>query len=241
MKPLLFAASLGIFSVPAFSALVVTSENFDGKGTVPGTGGNANHMFQVTDWTESNATDGSYLDFGLISGNGAYVGGGQTNDANSLTPGLSGAGYFYQIIGTRGALTSANSLLNVTGVNFKRNNGQHAGLVISLYRAPNATVNQADGTAISSVAGATLVGSFTNTSSYTAANGAAPSFNYNFDLSSVADDDQLILHFRSTGANNGSGGVIAYTDTLNMALVPEPSAALLGGFGLLTLLRRRCR
>ena len=51
----------------------------------------------------------------------------------------------------------------------------------------------------------------------------------------------LLAGFGSTGAGNGLDSTLnqAFFDNVRLTIVPEPSAALLGGLGMLALLRRR--
>lgn len=224
MKSLIsFAVFFAVLaSLPA--ALTLTSENFTGKGGNPSGG----HWFSITGWTESNTTINSFADFGLGTGSSAINdAGGDPN--TTVTPGIGPDGYLYASIGTRGNLLADTSALNITGVNyFRAAAGQGAPLVISIYSAPSGAFAPPDGTAIGA-SGATLL------SSQTFGSGTATqSFNLNFSLAGIGADENIIVHF-----SKGTGGSFAYVDTLTFALVPEPSAALFGGLGMLALLRRR--
>jgi hypothetical protein len=68
----------------------------------------------------------------------------------------------------------------------------------------------------------------------TVGGGGFTTFRYDIEFTAAADDD-LTLTF---GAISGSGGG-AFLAGYTVAIVPEPSTALLGGLGLLALLRRR--
>jgi MYXO-CTERM domain-containing protein len=81
----------------------------------------------------------------------------------------------------------------------------------------------------------TSLGSFDVNASTTP--GASVSFSQMIDVSAVAADARIFL--RISNLNTQNPGQSAFVDNLSIVSVPEPSAALLGGLGMLALLRRR--
>jgi hypothetical protein len=70
-----------------------------------------------------------------------------------------------------------------------------------------------------------------------ATSGIGTSTNVNFTGS--VTDDELLIRFIAVGPVGGTGNVHVESLVFNGSVIPEPATALLGGLGLLTLLRRR--
>lgn len=70
------------------------------------------------------------------------------------------------------------------------------------------------------------------------ATGASVNFTYNNTLGSLVGDT-VALRISGAGTTNDGGVNTAWVDNISVTAIPEPSAALLGGLGLLALLRRR--
>jgi hypothetical protein len=69
----------------------------------------------------------------------------------------------------------------------------------------------------------------------TVAFGAGDAFTYNIRVTTTAATDDLSLTFSSVSGSTGGALFSGYT----VAAIPEPASALLGGLGMLALLRRR--
>jgi hypothetical protein len=66
----------------------------------------------------------------------------------------------------------------------------------------------------------------------------AGAFNFSYTATALDDGDPLVLLLRAPAVGGGQasrGGL----DNIQLSVIPEPSAALLGGLGLLALVRRR--
>jgi hypothetical protein len=57
--------------------------------------------------------------------------------------------------------------------------------------------------------------------------------------SQLGEDIKITLRADFNGSDGGAGAIATAFDNVRFEVIPEPSAALLGGLGLLALLRRR--
>lgn len=220
----------------ASAAVSITNGDFN-TGASPGGGVNQD----VGSWFER--TNGApNLIYTEYTYNGADVGAGGTNYVLGLGMGsgplVSTIGYIYQNIGTFDAGTTGFTL-NFTGI---RRGTATTGIAGS-FTGVNATIYVGtgfagvDGTDIASSSLASF-GSGSQAASVISTPGAFGSAAYSFTISNNTDsfntgDDVWIRLER------GTSGQEAFLDNLTVTAVPEPSAALLGGLGMLALLRRR--
>ena len=175
--------------------------------------------FTVTSWFESTTTPNQYIDW-LFKSNSTIVG-----NATNLLAFSTTSGWVYQQIGTY----TVGEQIGFSGTLYDRSyDSVNKGITIELY----------SGDFLGAADGLTLVGAgrtLLDTEIISAPDNNAGTVNFNVTLNSGnlgTAGTQLWL--RITPSALGSE---AFID--NLAVVPEPSAALLGGIGALVLLRRR--
>jgi hypothetical protein len=175
-------------------------------------------VFTVTSWFESTTTPDLYIDW-LFKSNSTIVG-NATNLLAFSTP----SGWVYQQIGTY----TVGEQIGFSGTIYDRTLSVPKGITIELYSGNH--LGAADGSTLVG-AGRTLLD--TEIISAPGANGGSVNFNVTLDSGNLGTaGTQLWLRITPN-----AGGGEAFID--NLAVVPEPSAALLGGIGALVLLRRR--
>lgn len=168
-------------------------------------------------------TSGGSWTFG---GGGWLFAAGNTDGGNGVAS--STADYFNFTLTTPGTET-----LSLTSLTFDYGVGTNStGITSNFYYAVFASVNGG---------GFSQIGTTFNTGSLNMTQNATNNLGVQTtDLSSIigADSVELRVWVSSTTANGGAGSLFKNI-TVNGAVVPEPSAALLGGLGMLALLRRR--
>ncbi|MEX1048735.1 MAG: autotransporter-associated beta strand repeat-containing protein [Akkermansiaceae bacterium] len=173
---------------------------------------------------------------GTLGGSGSVIGG--INVSGILAPGNSieslgggalsfttGSTYAYEIntADFNGDLTYSSGGLDIAG-----------GTILTL-------TDLASSTALAADSKLTLI------SSVEAWNGGLFSYDAGAGLTTLADDSTFTLganqwrfnYNDTSGGSNFTGDQTGATNFVTMTVIPEPSAALLGGLGLLVLLRRR--
>jgi hypothetical protein len=174
-------------------------------------------VFSVTSWFESSTTADAYIDW-LFKSNSTIVG-NATNLLAFSTP----SGWVYQQIGTY----TVGEQIGFSGTIYDRTLSVPRGITIELYSGNH--LGAADGSTLVG-AGRTLLD--TESISAPVGNGSSVNFNVTLDSGNLGTaGTQLWLRITPTGTGE------VFID--NLAVVPEPSAALLGGIGALVLLRRR--
>jgi hypothetical protein len=174
--------------------------------------------FTVTSWFESTTTPDLYIDW-LFKSNSTIVG-----NATNLLAFSTTSGWVYQQIGTY----TAGEQIGFSGTIYDRTVSAPGGITIELY----------SGDYGSAADGSTLVGAttFLDAKSISAPGTNGGSVNFNVTLDSGNDGTAGTQLWLRITPNDNAGGEV-FID--NLAVVPEPSAALLGGIGALVLLRRR--
>jgi hypothetical protein len=178
---------------------------------------NNSFVFTVDSWFESTTTPDLYIDW-LYKNSGGFSG-NATNLLAFSTP----SGWVYQQIGTY----TVGEQIGFSGTLHDRFSSNPKGITIDLYSGDYGSA--ADGSTLVG-AGRTLLD--TEIISAPGTDGGSVNFNVTLDSGNLGTaGTQLWLRITP----NGTGEV--FID--NLAVVPEPSAALLGGIGALVLLRRR--
>lgn len=232
--PALLAAALLAPAGSASAALAITNGSF---GTV-NTGGstvNGGGWFEstVNTWAESSWANPISYPAAFTTPNGVAL----------LMDSLNDGSYVYQSLGTLEAGTT--SILLSADFLQKSDSGNNS-VRFDLFSG-NSFIG-ANGTDIFNAAGVTNRGNITLTAAQqgltagggdtTRANGVSIG---SFDVSSLSAGSQLWLRITDAADgidDSGSGGDLMM-DNLALTAVPEPSAALLAGLGMLALLRRR--
>ena len=259
MRNLLFHAAVAIgAALHASGALTVTNGDFETDDVANNTEGNT---VDVSGWFEINPS-GAWYEWikdsdGLAGGAGNNWGAFSGNSA-----GAAGDLFFHQSIGT---LSAGTGLISISGVTSDRGDragtGRHAAIIqVSLWFDDGSAV-LADGTALDGTTGLTSIGAMTVGASaggaFTPQSGAldidlttldpagqtlSEAWEMDFDVSGtgIAEGDTVYLQLRYFDSDTVNSRSEAFFDDIAVTeRVPEPSVALLGGLGLLGLIRRR--
>ncbi len=222
----------------------------------------------ITGWSESGPTTAyrewirDDADHGAPFGGAGGAGIAENNNWAAFSGNASGALYIHQTIGT---LSAGIGIIKVAGVTSDRGDragtGRHAAIVQVGLWYDNGTAMTGDGTGLHDTTGLTEIGTMTVGASvggdFTDINGNAP----DIDLTTLDPAGQNLseaweMDFDLAGTGIGPGATVhlqfqyydastesrseAFFDNIAVSeVVPEPSVALLGGLGLLGLLRRR--
>ena len=229
------ASALALFTPSAFAALAITNGDFETGG-----GDNVNDVTGWFDYSTGGFWEGAWqTNNGGITPNGTNVvvisSFGATSDPFS-------GQYLYQGIGTADGASSVT-----IGFDFGAPNddpgGRTLGMTVGIYAYDGVgTFAAGDGVSIYAASqtagsGVTLLSSNSDTQLVTTGvDGLIGSYEVTLGLSG-AGAQQLFLGFNNYAPVGGDSWPVLD----NIAIVPEPSAALLGGLGVLGLLRRRRR
>lgn len=234
-----FISILGIAlsATAAHAAITVTNGNFEtGTGNnlddVSGWFDNSNGTFWQGTWPTNN-TAISPNDTGVVV-LGSYESGAVQNTA-SANP-LVG-NYLYQSIGTVGLGETGLNVNFDFGAPDDDGGGRTLGITVAVYAYDGLGGFTADNnTSLVGASGVTLLDSESFTLASTGVDGLIASYLAALDVSG-AGTQELFLSFNNyRPANTESWSVL---DNVTVAAIPEPSAALLGGLGMLALIRRR--
>jgi hypothetical protein len=140
----------------------------------------------------------------------------------------------YQSIGTNSESLATIALQFDVGSFTDAGGLRNLGVTFSLYQS-DGSFSGADNANIVGAVGVTLIDSFSVTTGDIAAGAMVPGLTGSLDLATANTTGELFLHITNFAA--GTGEPWAAVD--NLVVVPEPSTALLGGIGVLALLRRR--
>ena len=222
------AFTLALVTPSAFAALTLTNGNFSAD---------VSQTNNVTGWYDRGTTGAWYESTWAgpnVSPNGTSVLG--------LSYMSSTTNWAYQSIGSKSAgdtsMTVGFDVGSFTDAGVKRD----LGVTISLYKS-DGTFVPADNTDVAGASGITLVGSYSIMSDGVSGAGLNPGQMVTglttgaFDLTGVSATDVLYLRLVNYAGDTGEPWVAV--DNVTITAVPEPGAALLGGLGLLALLRRR--
>jgi MYXO-CTERM domain-containing protein len=228
---------ISCLSPAAFGALILTNGDFQ-------TGG-GNNVDNVTDWLDYNS--GSFwhgawqTDASAITPNATMVAVLGSNDNSGTTQSTMSAdvnvgSYIYQSIGTADGATSLQINFDF-GQPDDDNGGRTLGMTVGVYAYDGlGGFSAADSTDIYGASGVTFLGAQSFT--YDSVNLDDQIFAQIATISlSGAGSQELFLRFNNyRPADTQSWSVI---DNIAITPIPEPGAVLLGGLGLLGLLRRR--
>lgn len=233
------ALLLGLLSASPVSAAITLTENFD-TAAAPASADLVQGFFSsITGWGESaTGTTGGFNDFIGTTTSGTTTATFTPFGGTGATPGISTVGYLYRELGTLGGDTS----ITIGGVNYNRSRApsttptsQFNTLRFELFSLDAASTFTFEESGNDILGIGTSLGSFDVNASTTP--GASVSFSQMIDVSAVAADARIFLRISNPGTQNGTQA--AFVDNLSIVSIPEPSAALLGGLGMLALLRRR--
>lgn len=223
------AFTLALASPSAFAALTLTNGNFEADAT---------QTNNVTGWYDLGTT-GAWWE-------STWAGPNVSPNSTSVL-GLSYAygitNWAYQSIGTKSAGDTSMTVGLDVGSFTDATVNRDLGVTISLYKS-DGTFVPADNTDVAGASGVTLVGSYSiipNVAPGTMVTGLTTS---PFDLTGVSVTDVLYLRFINYSATPSDPWTSpnqpwTAVDNVTLNVIPEPRAALLGGLGLLVLLRRR--
>ncbi|MCB1133907.1 MAG: hypothetical protein KDN05_22500, partial [Verrucomicrobiae bacterium] len=148
-----------------------------------------------------------------------------------------------------GTASSNDPQLKINGTNFTVGAGETWDYIEFRVRetqneAPSGTVNVFNATGLVVVVNATAPPAVTWSSRFTAVDSGDGFFTVTLDISSlvaVAISDLRVdpIGGAASNSNSETNGNTFEVDYIRLHAVPEPAAALLGGIGLLSLLRRR--
>jgi MYXO-CTERM domain-containing protein len=237
MKKLFIPLSCIALSATATNAaLTVTNGNFE-------TGG-GNNIDNVTSWNDYNSSfwHGAWVtNASAITPNGTNVVVLGSNDNSATTiatisANVNDGSYLYQSIGTAAGATSLQVNFDF-GQPDDDNGGRTLGMTVGIYAYDGlGGFTAADNTDVRGASGVSFLGAQSFT--YNSVNLNDQIFAQIATISlSGAGTQELFLRFNNyRPANTQSWSVI---DNVTITPIPEPAAALLGGLGLLGLLRRR--
>jgi hypothetical protein len=216
------AFTLALATPSAFAALTITNGDFSADATLTN---------NVTGWFDRGTT-GQYWESTWagpdVSPNGTSVLGLSWNG---------GPNWAYQSIGTKSTGDSSMTVGFDVGSFTDAGGNRDLGVTFSLYKSDGSFV-PADNTDVAGASGITLVGSYDIMSSGVAPGAMVTGLTTgSFDLSGVTTSDALYLRVVNYAGTTGEPWTAV--DNITMTVIPEPGAALLGGLGLLALLRRR--
>jgi hypothetical protein len=251
-RNLIMAATLASFTVGANAATVLYSENFDGEGTAgnayddgttPETNVGSISTLQSTGISQGgNVGDTAWRLNGPLTGQNGLRFGGSDNWAvgsNSATILLAGG---FSISFDYTVATESNWMAVRVGSGGENSNITAGDVTFGALARGNGQIETWDNAASDGfgLAGANVTRSAQFNYAFTSwAAGTTVTFTGIIDGNTIATDtftwdasnDMKIIF---TGIENGST-----MDNIVVSTIPEPSAALLGGLGLLALLRRR--
>jgi hypothetical protein len=231
MKPIaILGAGCLAAAFQAQAALTLTNGNFD-SGITPGSNQN-----NIVGWFDGNNHPTGFWEDTWQSTTNLPT--GHSGGVAALSGEAAATNFFYQAIGTRdsgdatldfsitvGAFSDGPPLSTKTGT-----------LNVGLYEQTGSFTG-ADGTDVHGAGGISQVGSTLALSiSRVGGPGAVASSEAgSFDISGTSTSNPLYLRFQWVP----TGGSYMSVDNAAITVVPEPSAALLGGLGVLALFRRR--
>jgi hypothetical protein len=231
----LAAASLAVAS-SASAAIVAYSSTFSSSGSIAGwTSVGATPA--VIKWDSANASNNDYDKLDLVNtqanpldGNGIV--GDMSGDTEAMGDGVQGDGglWFDTFNATAGDEAIAFTLSGTIALGEQYNlsiGAYNDGL--SFYSGSYQLYNLTDATVLASVNSPNIIGS-------TGATYKPVDFTLSYTALASDVGDQLQIRFVEAANNSGRD---LYVDNLSLAVIPEPSVALLGGLGVLALLRRR--
>ena len=219
MKCLRYGALSAIFCLPIQAAITMTAWNFEGIAPLDEYGSSVTNT--ITGWTEFDTSD-NFHDWAVQTTGGTF--GSQFADTGIVVgfSKVTEGGFIRRSIGTMvGGETSISFALDVV----ERNNRNDWGAItISLTGSSSGPI----GTFVLNP----------NNASFTVANDillqqAAGTFS----LSALPAQELFLRISNSSGSDDATQE--SFIDNVTATVIPEPSAALLGGLGLLALLRRR--
>ena len=212
----------------AQAALTLTNGNFDASTTVDNP--------DIPDWLDgSNHPQGFWQDTWLAS---RSLPSGQSGGTAGLSGDGGGQNFLYQSIGSRNPVDSTlHFSISVGAFTDAASAGTMSGtLTVGLYEQTGSFTG-ADGTDVHGASGISQVGSTVALPISRAGGPGAVTSNEtgSFDLSGTSMSNTLFLRYQwlPTGASFMS------LDNASITVIPEPSAVMLGGLGVLALFRRR--
>jgi hypothetical protein len=229
MKPIaLLSVGCLAAAFPAQAALTLTNGNFN-SGITPGANQN-----NIADWFDgNNHPTGFWEDTWQSTTN---LPSGHSGGVAALSGAVGATNFLYQAIGTRDSGDATLNFLISVGA-FSDVAGTRTGtLNVGLYEQTGSFTG-ADGTDIHGAGGITQVGSTLALSiSRVGGPGAVASSEAgSFDISGTSTSNPLYLRFQWSPTASSYMNL----DNAAITVIPEPSAALLGGLGMLALFRRR--
>lgn len=204
-------------------------------------GGNVTNIEDVPDWFDSNT--GAFFEQAWISShvapnstNNVIFSSFESDDFGTPTSNVNDGSWIYQSIGTADAATELEVGFD-WGTPTDDGGGRHIGITVGVYAYDGVGgFVGADGTDVRGGAGVTLLDFQSFEILSTTGGGQSVSDVANLDLTGAGGQE---LFLRINGFVAGTTESWPWVDNVSVAAVPEPSIALLGGLGILGLLRRR--